>query len=166
MTWQDDIVDRMPPPPPERIERAKRRSRRSAKIGLAALLVGFALVPAAGYLGEWRLLWIAPFAIGLGLWKVTMARIVDRVIAKAVPADPADRIEQLERVIAGGVIAFQHTREYVGEDVLPEIAGWSWFDWCQRANAVLEGAERPCSTCGHPDAGTGLHFPSCTSPAT
>jgi len=37
------------------------------------------------------------------------------------------------RLIAAGLVAFDFTRQYVGEDVLPAIEGWSWFDWCQRA---------------------------------
>jgi len=40
-------------------------------------------------------------------------------------------------LIAAGLVAFDFTRQYVGEDVLPAIEGWSWFDWCQRAQEWL-----------------------------
>ena len=44
-------------------------------------------------------------------------------------------------LIAGGIIALQHTREYVGEDLLPAIEGWSWYDWTKRAEAYLAQTE-------------------------
>lgn len=40
-------------------------------------------------------------------------------------------------LIAEGINAFQFTRDYVGQDVLPPVEGWSWFDWTQRAQAWL-----------------------------
>lgn len=43
----------------------------------------------------------------------------------------------LRDVIAEGIEAFRLTREYVGEDTLPAIEGWSWFDWCEKARAIL-----------------------------
>ena len=41
------------------------------------------------------------------------------------------------RLIAAGLVAFDLTRQYVGEDLVPAIEGWSWFDWCQRAEEWL-----------------------------
>jgi hypothetical protein len=38
------------------------------------------------------------------------------------------RIEALEALAHKQDIAMQLTREYVGEAVLPEIEGWSWWD--------------------------------------
>lgn len=40
-------------------------------------------------------------------------------------------------LIAAGLIAFQHTREYVGDRMLPAIEGWSWYDWTVKAEAFL-----------------------------
>lgn len=44
-----------------------------------------------------------------------------------------DRIDALEATVAAGVEAFRLTRDHVGEDALPAIEGWSWFDWCRGA---------------------------------
>lgn len=38
--------------------------------------------------------------------------------------------------------AFRFTREYVGEDVLPAIEGWSWYDADKRAEEVLNAVQR------------------------
>ena len=46
-------------------------------------------------------------------------------------------------LIAAGLVAFDFTRQYVGYDVLPEIEGWSWFDWCRRAETYLRDAGVP-----------------------
>lgn len=46
-------------------------------------------------------------------------------------------------LISAGIIAFEHTREYVGEAVLPAIEGWSWYDWTRRAEEFLAAAEAP-----------------------
>lgn len=43
----------------------------------------------------------------------------------------------LEALVADGIEAMRLTREYVGEKVLPEIEGWSWYDWTKRAEAAL-----------------------------
>lgn len=48
--------------------------------------------------------------------------------------------DTVRNLIAGGLIAFQHTREYLGEQTLPAIAGWSWYDWTVRAEAFLASA--------------------------
>ena len=45
--------------------------------------------------------------------------------------------DEAEEVIAGGIIAFQHTRDYVGHEMLPEGEGWSWSAWTNRAEAFL-----------------------------
>jgi uncharacterized circularly permuted ATP-grasp superfamily protein len=45
--------------------------------------------------------------------------------------------EKLRTFIAQGITAFHHTREYVGEDVLPAQPGWSWFDWTERAHTII-----------------------------
>jgi hypothetical protein len=42
-------------------------------------------------------------------------------------------LDRLRALIADGVEAFRLTREYLGDDALPAVEGWSWFDWTQRA---------------------------------
>ena len=42
-----------------------------------------------------------------------------------------------EALLAEGIEAFRLTREYVGEDTLPALPGWSWFDWTEKALAAL-----------------------------
>lgn len=37
--------------------------------------------------------------------------------------------------------ALRLTREYVGEDKLPAIKGWSWYDATEAIDAYLEGSE-------------------------
>jgi hypothetical protein len=44
----------------------------------------------------------------------------------------------MEALVAEGIEAVRLTREYVGEEVLPEIEGWSWYDWTQKAKAALQ----------------------------
>ncbi len=52
-------------------------------------------------------------------------------------------IESLRRLIADGLEAFRLTKEYVnipdehGQVLLPDIPGWSHFDWTERARATL-----------------------------
>lgn len=48
------------------------------------------------------------------------------------PSDPG------RDLIAKGIEAFRLTREYLGEDVLPELGGWSWFDWVRKAEEYLD----------------------------
>jgi hypothetical protein len=48
----------------------------------------------------------------------------------------ADEIDRLERLVADGVEAFRLTREYLGEDALPAVEGWAWFDWTERARPL------------------------------
>jgi hypothetical protein len=38
--------------------------------------------------------------------------------------------------------ALRLTREYIGPDLLPALAGWSWFDALEGWNAWLD--EQPC----------------------
>ncbi len=38
------------------------------------------------------------------------------------------------------VIAFDFTRQYVGEQTLPEIKGWSWYDAVLKLNAAIAKA--------------------------
>jgi hypothetical protein len=51
------------------------------------------------------------------------------------PAPPDTAL--LRQTIANGVVAMRLTREYVGEETLPAIEGWSWFDWTKEAEAAL-----------------------------
>jgi len=48
------------------------------------------------------------------------------------------RVAALNAALAEGIEAFRLTREYVGESLLPRIEGWSWFDWCEKAAALIE----------------------------
>jgi len=50
------------------------------------------------------------------------------------------RVAALNAALAEGIEAFRLTREYVGESLLPRIEGWSWFDWCEKAAALMEGS--------------------------
>lgn len=40
---------------------------------------------------------------------------------------------ELRGLLAEGVEAMRLTREYVGVEALPPVAGWSWFDWATKA---------------------------------
>lgn len=42
-------------------------------------------------------------------------------------------------LIYEGIEAFRLTREYVGEELLPDTPGWSWADWTQKAKDFLYG---------------------------
>ncbi len=57
--------------------------------------------------------------------------------------------QQLREALWRGVEAMRLTREYVGEDVLPVVEGWSWFDWTREALAALAGSSAP-ETSGSP----------------
>lgn len=52
-------------------------------------------------------------------------------------------------LVAHGLVAFQLTREYVGEEVLPALPGWSWFDWSEKANAALAQPEPQSNLVDH-----------------
>lgn len=53
----------------------------------------------------------------------------------ALDADP----DPARDLIFEGIEAFRLTREYLGPEFLPEIEGWSWFDWVQKAEDYLYG---------------------------
>lgn len=57
--------------------------------------------------------------------------------ADGPPADAPPSTAELFDLIEAGIRTFQHTRDYVGEDVMPAVEGWSWFDWTRRAEAML-----------------------------
>ncbi len=48
-------------------------------------------------------------------------------------------VARLRGLVRDGIEAFRHTREYVGEHRLPEVHGWSWYDWTIAAKVTLEG---------------------------
>ncbi len=55
------------------------------------------------------------------------------------------RIRELAKTIRDGVEAARLTREYVGEDTLPETDGFAWWDWTLNAENTLRdeaGAEK------------------------
>lgn len=54
-------------------------------------------------------------------------------MAEIEPTDPG------RDLIFEGIEAFRLTREYLGEDALPEQPGWSWFDWVRKAEEYLYG---------------------------
>ena len=60
----------------------------------------------------------------------------EQLRAEAAPA-PAPLDGLRETLLAEGIEAFRLTREYVGEDTLPALPGWSWFDWTEKALAAL-----------------------------
>ena len=39
-----------------------------------------------------------------------------------------NEVEELKAVLARAALALQHTHKYCGEDMLPAIEGWSWYD--------------------------------------
>lgn len=44
-------------------------------------------------------------------------------------------------LIKDGIEAFRLTREYVGEKMLPNIEGWSHYDWVQKAELFVNAKE-------------------------
>lgn len=48
--------------------------------------------------------------------------------------------EDVENLIARGYRAWRLTREYIGEDRLPVVPGWEWFDWCRIAAGMFPDA--------------------------
>lgn len=66
------------------------------------------------------------------------AQLVGAVSIEQAHTEDAEAVSEKLRVFIGqGVTAFHHTREYVGEEVLPAIPGWSWFDWTERAHTII-----------------------------
>ena len=55
------------------------------------------------------------------------------------PLSISDEQPMAEELVESGLEAFRLTQAYVGEDVLPEIEGWSWYDWTQKARKHVEG---------------------------
>jgi hypothetical protein len=65
-------------------------------------------------------------------------QMVEAVLKEQAHTEAAEEVsERLRNFIGGGIEAFRHTREYVGEDVLPAIEGWSWFDWTEKAHTII-----------------------------
>ncbi len=52
------------------------------------------------------------------------------------------REKQLEAALEQCVEALRLTREYVGEEMLPPLEGWSWYDATVNARDVLEALEQ------------------------
>lgn len=46
---------------------------------------------------------------------------------------PASRV-----LLREGIEAFRLTREYVGEETLPPIEGWTWYEWTKKAQRALD----------------------------
>ena len=61
----------------------------------------------------------------------------ERILAIEAEAAPHPLDGLREALLAEGIEAFRLTREYVGEDTLPALPGWSWFDWTEKARAAL-----------------------------
>jgi hypothetical protein len=65
------------------------------------------------------------------------------------------RVVELEEALRFASEAIRYTREYVGEERLPAIEGWSWFDATRKIDAVLaaagEGEDRPPHSEPDPD---------------
>ena len=84
----------------------------------------------------------APFLAGeLGAFEHDHAHHPDPGLAVRLPNCATcrllDTLDAYAQLLADGIKAFRWTREYVGEDTLPAIVGWSWFDWCEKARAAL-----------------------------
>jgi hypothetical protein len=48
------------------------------------------------------------------------------------------RIAELEQLVREGVQAFDFTRQYVGYASLPCTDDWSWYEWCKRAQNMVD----------------------------
>lgn len=48
-----------------------------------------------------------------------------------------EEIDKLRQLLEEGIEAFRLTREFLGEDALPAVKGWSWFDWCEKVRSIL-----------------------------
>lgn len=65
------------------------------------------------------------------------------IILDDVPIELAQAIAALPKLYAACLRAEQAihlTREYVGENILPEIEGWEWFDAMKQLQAALDAA--------------------------
>ena len=85
---------------------------------------------------DWRNAAAGLLAAGVRVGKI-------KPLPGSVPAGDEPKGEPVNDLIRDGIEAFRLTREYVGEDTLPAIEGWSWFDWCEKAREHLA---RPVST--------------------
>ena len=52
-----------------------------------------------------------------------------------------ERAERAEGLVAAGLEAFRLTNEYLGDEVLPPVLGWTWFDWTVAAAKSLSPDE-------------------------
>jgi hypothetical protein len=46
--------------------------------------------------------------------------------------------DKYKALVLDGIEAVRFTREYVGEELLPAIEGWSWFDWLVAAEKAVK----------------------------
>lgn len=69
-----------------------------------------------------------------GRWVIDDVRLA-REACERLNAVQLGAVAKLEQLVLDGVEAFRLTRDYVGEEALPAMPGWSWFDWCERARA-------------------------------
>lgn len=52
------------------------------------------------------------------------------------------RVQELEAVLDEARTAIRWTREYAGEDMLPALPGWEWFDVTQKIDALIGACEQ------------------------
>ncbi|KKM65387.1 hypothetical protein LCGC14_1491870 [marine sediment metagenome] len=48
------------------------------------------------------------------------------------------KVEELRKACKAALDGFHFTREYVGEEMLPAIEGWSWYDAVTKLEAALK----------------------------
>lgn len=70
-----------------------------------------------------------------------LAILLDDDRQTALLSEIGEKIDAYRDLVADGIQAFRLTREYVGQATLPALAGWSWFDWTERAKGALVGDE-------------------------
>ena len=49
------------------------------------------------------------------------------------------KVQVMREALVECIIAIHLTRQYVGEDMLPAIEGWSWYDATVKAEQALRG---------------------------
>lgn len=80
-------------------------------------------------LGEWDLVWEALGRPGR--------------IGESKAKESLDEVLELRKLVAEGIEAFRLTKEYVnvpderGFVLLPDLPGWSHFDWTEKAKAKI-----------------------------
>lgn len=75
---------------------------------------------------------------------------IDRMVGElsSIRMEHEAEVAALRSVIAEGIEAFRLTKEYVnvpdenGFVLLPDVEGWSHFDWTEKARAVIKEADR------------------------